>query len=240
MSIEDEVEAILAGRYEIKELDWIPAKHEASLENVAYKINAVAFAIDMRDSSSLLDDHRRETAAKLYRAFLKVVAHYVHGYGGTIRFFGGDGALAFWPGATQDSARKAVDCALRLNHSLRAEIAGQLAKSQLVDFGIGIAASDVLVVKAGTDQAKHSSDLVFVGECVNLSVKLSKSVGGGKPIGITRVIHDCLAVDRQYADPDALWLKEPYWEEGEVRVGNNEYAVMVLDYEGSGLHLTDG
>lgn len=212
------VRTMMDGDYHIADTSKIPSVEEVSLGRSAVRCNAVAFSIDLRNSSEILDSHHKQTAGKIHKAFLHIVASWAEYHGGAIRNYTGDGLLAFWPRDEADVG-SIVDAALHLNDYLRKQAASVFEKYRPIDFGIGLAAGSVVVFRAGLPGGGRNSDLVFIGECVNLAVKMAKKARSPSPVWITEAIHDALPVDLQLGDPDAIIFDEPHWEEDTFEFG---------------------
>ena len=89
--LENQVREYLSGDYQISEFPSIPSVDNVSLGKKAKKVNLCAFCIDLRNSTDLLYQHQEETAGRVHKAFLTVVANVVVHFGGKLRSFNGDG-----------------------------------------------------------------------------------------------------------------------------------------------------
>jgi len=229
--LRESVKEMLSGDYETLEIDVVPAASQVSLGKRAVRVAVIAFSIDLRESTSMLDDHRSQTTGKIHKAFLHVVATVVRSSGGKIRNFTGDGLLAFWP-LSSTEVDDVVVAALKINELIRNDAAALFAKYRDLDFGIGVSSGSILVFKVGLEGATRDSDLVFIGDCVNMAVKMAKKAQAPLPIWVTSDIHDALSVELRLGDPDALIFDEPYWENSTMKYVGGELEVYKFKDEG--------
>jgi adenylate cyclase len=180
------VEAFFDVKYVVTEGYAIPNVQDIPLENnTGRELELAMLFIDIRESTQIVDNLRRETAAKMYKAFLWGVAKIARMNDGELRSFNGDGLLVAFVGDTKETnAAKAarqmawfgqkvlkprLDSVFQGNFSLR-------KKRINFDFGIGVDVGKVLVVRGGI-RGDNNNDLVWVGNATNFAVHLSQKAG---------------------------------------------------------------
>src|SRR3954470_12084490 len=92
------VDNYLAGTYTTFQPRGIPVAADITLGNQAAKLTATALFIDLRQSSDITNAFRRQTAAKMLKAFIGGSVRIINQNGGQVRSFNGDGMLALFVG----------------------------------------------------------------------------------------------------------------------------------------------
>src|SRR6266568_884652 len=111
-----ELTAIFGTDFIITQGTVVPTVTDVGLDNVAKDINAAILFIDIKGSTHIVNAVQRETAAKLYKAFLKGVTRIARHNDGHIRSFNGDGVLIFFAG--EGKCDKAIKSAMEMKHFL--------------------------------------------------------------------------------------------------------------------------
>lgn len=211
--LENKVKEYLEGDYNITDVDYVPNINNVSIYKKAIRVKMVTFCIDLRHSSNLLFGHQKQTAAKIHKAFLTIVAQNIKDYGGRIRDFQGDSILAFWPGKTQDDVEKAIQCAMKVKWYLDIRFSKHFEKYSKLDFGIGLDIGEVLVIRAGLTTRDDDNDLVYIGASVNLAVAIANLAKSPKHVEITMDVYNRLSKNWIYGkDNNNMWYKgEIFW-----------------------------
>ncbi len=182
----------------------VPTVNDVALDNVAKDINAAILFIDIKGSTHIVNAVQRETAAKLYKAFLNGITRIARYNDGHIRSFNGDGVLIFFAGVGK--CDKAIKSAMEMKHFLtndlmphffRIKSQNQQLSSMEFNFGIGVTTGDVLVIKAGIG-GENNRDLVWVAKETNHAVKLAEQSGGEYHIHISSGVFSELSEDYKY------------------------------------------
>ena len=180
--IEQRITADLKGNFRIKETWQVPTVQNLGLGKHGRTIETAILYADMRKSSNIAEDHRRQTAAKVYKTFLSSMARVARSVGGEIRSYDGDRIMVVFPpirNSPKVACNKAVRTAMRMAWCLQEIVEPKLRGYDVVDCGIGIAFGRLLVVRAGIGGQPHNNDLIWVGRPANLAAQLSEK--GGRP-----------------------------------------------------------
>lgn len=174
-----EIEDIFDGDYQISVANDIPAVDAIGLGKDGKQLELAMLFVDIHESTKMVDGFRRQTAAKMYKAFLRGVVRLVNGKNGQVASFNGDGVLAAFAGSRK--CNNAVEAALGLSYfieyQLRPVMEDYFARNgelndMVFDYGLGIDVGDVLIVRGGI-RGVENNDLVWVGNATNISVKLA-------------------------------------------------------------------
>ena len=142
-------------------------------EKKGIEINTCVLFVDIRDSVQLTKDKQIRTMGKIYSVFTHSVLLAVQYEGGYVRNIIGDRVMVVFP--QEDCYRKAVNCAITINH-----IASMINKEfDNFEFkcGIGVDYGKLSVIKVGIQKKGAENDdnkgLVWVGDPANLASRLT-------------------------------------------------------------------
>lgn len=206
----DELTSIFGTNFTITPGTVVPTVNDVALDNVAKDIDVTILFIDIKGSTHIVNAVQRETAAKLYKAFLKGVARIARHNDGHIRSFNGDGVLIFFAGVGK--CDKAIRSAMEMKYFLtkdlmphfnRIKSRNQQLSGMEFNFGIGVATGDVLVIKAGIG-GENNRDLVWVAKETNHAVKLAGQSNNGYHIHISNEVYSQLSNFYKYKDNQAI------------------------------------
>lgn len=182
--IEDEVSMILAPDFKISVTNTGGVPHSAdpaiTFPNLDAKsqgtklLETTVLYIDMRRSTQLSFQHRRETVAKLYTAFVRAMTRAANEYGGEVRGIIGDRVMVIFD--QPNCFGKAIDTAIVMNSVCKYVINRHFTHNE-VAFGIGIdfgrmMATKTGVYRRGAAQQSYRS-LVWLGRPANVASKLT-------------------------------------------------------------------
>lgn len=160
-------EILTAADASYTEVDSIPARDQLTFTNGFY-VNCSALFIDIRDSSRMLEQRKRPTLAKIYRAYIsELVAVLKGGIGVREICIHGD---AVW--AVYDTPLKsdidAVFSRAAMANSLVKTFNYKLSKKGIdqIRIGIGMSYGRALLIKAGY-KGSGINDVVWMGDVVN-------------------------------------------------------------------------
>jgi uridylate cyclase len=88
-----DVDNYLAGTYEVTKPQDVPDNDEVPLGKKAMEFEATALFVDVRQSTDITDSFRRQTAAKMMKAYFSGAVRIINRNGGAVRSFNGDGML---------------------------------------------------------------------------------------------------------------------------------------------------
>lgn len=225
--IESKVKEYLAnGAYDIKDIEYVPTKDDKNITfgNKAVRFRGCVLYIDMRDSTTVIDDHHNYTAAKIHKAFLHIATKLINANGGEIRSFNGDSILAFFCGNTKSNIQKTVQCAMQIKYMLSEVCKSSFEKYHSLDYDIGIDYGDITVVKGGVAFNNNNNDLLWISKAVNFAAKMGDSANAPYNIKISKVVYDNLSDDLIYHIGDSLiygnqiktnmWQSNPFFKLG--------------------------
>lgn len=169
-------------------------------------INTCVLYIDIRRSTVLSIQHKPQTVAKLYSAFVRAMTKCARHYGGHVRGIIGDRVMVLFD--CDDCFRKAVDCAIMMNATAHHVINKHFTRND-VQCGIGIDTGRMLVTKTGFRRRGYEQhnykNLVWLGRPANVASKLTDLAN--KKAEIIR----CDKVRVAYSFPnsiDLIWRNE--------------------------------
>ncbi len=186
--LKNQVRDFLAGDYDVRNATSIPSIKDIGFGKKAIEIKMCSLAVDIRNSSKLMDEHKKQTCAKIHKSFLLICSKVIKEYGGKIRSFNGDGLLAFWY-ASDENINKAVEAAMVIKFLVNEEYSSLFEQYSKIDFGIGLDYGDVFIVRAGISRDDDDNDLVFIGKCVNYSVAIADQAKGPKHVEISPEVY---------------------------------------------------
>lgn len=186
--------------------------------------DATVLYIDMRHSTKLLDEHRRNVVAKLHMSYYNAIVSIARSEGGEIRSFNGDSLLVFFMGADKCAANKAVRCALKMKFAITKLVNPELDDYTDINFGIGVDAGSIVVTKVGTSGDETTKDLIWLGDAVNKSTKISDVCEDPYHVGISEFVYskldsDLLRYTNAYGLIQNVWTSTPL-------VYNNKYETI--------------
>ena len=142
-------------------------------EKKGIEINTCVLFVDIRDSVQLTKDKQIRTMGKIYSVFTHSVLLAVQYEGGYVRNIIGDRVMVVFP--QEDCYRKAVNCAITINHI--ASIINKKFDNFEFKCGIGVDYGKLSVMKVGIQKKGAENDdnkgLVWVGDPANLASRLT-------------------------------------------------------------------
>src|SRR6266545_4210210 len=93
-----DVDNYLAGTYDVTKPQDVPDNDDVPLGKKAMEFEATVLFVDVRQSTDITDSFRRQTAAKMMKAYFSGAVRIINANGGAVRSFNGDGMLAFFMG----------------------------------------------------------------------------------------------------------------------------------------------
>lgn len=210
------VDNYLAGDYETSVPQGIPEPADIPLGKKAAKLDATALFIDLRQSSDITNSFRRQTAAKMLKAYFDGAVRIVRQNDGQVRSFNGDGMLALFVGDSRSNNAAMAVFQLKwfvqnvLHPKLNRLFDGnEGARGQRLSFniGCGLDDGDIYAVRVGI---RGTNDVAWVGRCTNTAAKLSDVLRGTSNIGVTRAVYDRLNGRRLEKDGRQKWSDEKW------------------------------
>jgi adenylate cyclase len=221
--IEAKVDGYLVGQYKKKTPQNVPLPEEVPLGNEASVFEASTLFIDVRQSTDLTDAFRRQTAAKMMKAYFDGCVRIVNANDGAVRSFNGDGLLALFIGDSRSS--NATKAAMQVDWFVT-EVLGEkfekyfannmtaLGKTLSFEIGCGLDDGWIYAVRVGI---KGTNDVAWVGKPTNTAAKLSDVGSGAANIIVTRAVYNRLKRTRKYSNGTHMWSDETFVTVGGVR-----------------------
>lgn len=217
----DKVDTLFKESFKKYEVDKVPEVTNPKLThgNTGMEGEFAYLYVDMRGSSSYTDKHRRQTVAKIYKAFHHCMVEIIKEKDGKVRSFDGDRVLGIFDG--ERKVNNAVEAAFLMKGAkidiLKPKI-NQYFKNDSFDLGVGISLSKSLIIKAGVGYDTNNRDLVSIGTAPNLGAKLSDEAATPKSIYICNSSHAKLLEKNVYATKNGtkinMWEKEYFYFSG--------------------------
>ena len=203
----------------------VPDTNSLTLGNTGVDLDATVLYADLRESTSLVDNHSQELAAEVYKTFLWSAAKAIEDEGGVITAYDGDRIMALFTNPGEKNTR-AARAALKINTAVRRVIQpaydafyGTFTPLRIKQT-VGIDTSPLLAAKTGV---RGANDLVWVGRAANHAAKLC-TLPGQHAIYITPDVYNALNVTLKndmvanlwalYYWPDKgqlVWSSDGYW-----------------------------
>lgn len=182
--IDDEVSTILAPDFNISITNTAGVPHSVdpsiTFPNLDAKsqgtklLETTVLYVDMRRSTQLSFQHRRETVAKLYTAFVRAITRAANYFGGEVRGIIGDRVMIIFD--QENCFGKAFDTAILINSVCKYIINSRFSHDE-VEFGVGIDYGRMMATKTGVRRhgaAQQSyRSLVWLGRPANIASKLT-------------------------------------------------------------------
>ena len=190
------------------------------------RFEATVLYIDMRGSTAVLNAHNRKTVAKIHMIYYHTIVKIAKSTGGEIRSFNGDSLLVFYQGTTKESLSNAVKAAMQMRYAITHLVNDNLKNYTDINFGIGIDYGKILSTKVGVGGTDETKDLIWIGNAVNKSAKISDECSSPYHIGISNIVYNNLMDKVKYGEKKNI-LGEVYevdmWSKSYfIYNGNNE------------------
>lgn len=209
-----------------KDTDSIPSIDTSLLTFGCTGLNfpATVLYIDMRGSTKVLNTHQRRVVAKIHMTYYHAIVKIAKNDGGEIRSFNGDSLLVFFYGMSVDVARKAVRSAMKMKYAITTIVNETLSDYIDIDFGIGIDCGNILATKVGIGGNNDNKDLIWIGNAVNRSTKISDGCKLPYCIGISNAIYEKLDDSLLHYKKSNQWgftMTEDAWISSWLRYNDN-------------------
>ena len=209
--LEQAVKNIIDTNFEVTDITTVPNLEDTRLtfSNKGLRFEATTLYIDMRGSTTILNNHNRTSVAKLHKAYFHIIVKIAKSLGGEVRSFNGDGMLVFFQGTTKVTLSNAVKSAMKMKYMLTQNkiIKKKFEKYSSINFGIGIDDGTILCSKVGLS-GTDNRDLVWIGNAVNKSVKIGDNLESPYHIGISSYVYSNLMDDVKYHITEDEWGNE--------------------------------
>ncbi len=202
--------------FQVEEVSYVPTISNSKLTFgcKGLEFEATVLYIDMRGSTAILNTHRKRVVAKLHMLYYHAIVKIAKATGGEIRSFNGDSLLVFYQGSLKLSSSKAVRAAMQMKYAIKTLLNDKLKNYSDIDFGIGIDHGKILATKVGVGGADETKDLIWIGNAVNKSTKISDKCKTNYNIGISELVYNNLTDDVKYVIENGFWgkSKKDIWD----------------------------
>ena len=210
-----DVDEILGWKVQVEKAQQVPKKDALTLGGTAQEFKAAVMFVDVRNSSSLTDAHRRATTMKIYNAFLNGTIRIVRANKGHIRSFTGDGILAFFDPTVGNPPVVAVRTAKQILYFVRGVLRPALKQRKYADefaIGIGITYGTIVATRVGI-KGEENNAMVWPARAVNLASKLSSNREYPDHICVEKAVFEALPMEmrRPVSSWDYFW-QGAFWE----------------------------
>jgi len=192
----DKIKEHIDEPFNVEDVTYVPTLSNNSLTfgNTGLKFDTTVLYIDLRSSTNLINQHNKQTVAKIHKAYYYTIVKIANSLGGENRSFNGDSLLVFFPGKTKEALSKAVKAAMHMKYMLSNSegISQHLSKYTSIDFGIGLDDGYIVATKVGIGGTFDNKDLIWIGNPVNKSTVLSDQANSPANIYISERVHDSL------------------------------------------------
>lgn len=204
-TISTNISTIFDTAWDTRDGQVVPKTEDVALRNGAVKLDAVMLYADLANSTKLARQFPDSVAAKIARAYLSSMTRLVNKTGGTVRSFDGDRVMGVFIGGQKNT--NAATCALKMAHVVEkilrpkseAKFPSLKTKGFVIDHCVGVASSEVLVVRGGV---RGSNDLVFIGSAPNLAAKMSEIRASPYRSYLTHQVYGMLLDRAKYGGPN--------------------------------------
>jgi class 3 adenylate cyclase len=202
-----EVAAIFKASWDTRDGTVVPADNSLKLGNDAVQLDATVLYADLADSTKLVDSHKANFAAEIYKTFLHCAAKIIRQEDGAITAYDGDRIMAVFIGNVKNTS--AVRAAMKINYAviqiidpaMQSQYPGEAYRLKHV---VGIDSSKLFVAKTGV---RGANDLVWVGKAANYAAKLATLPENYATYITSRVYDSMHAQVKTAGDGRAMWEK---------------------------------
>lgn len=212
-NITNKVKDIMDTNFVVDDVTYVPDITDTKLTfgNKGLRFEATVLHIDMRGSTTILNNHNRATVAKIHMAYFHTIVTIAGKLGGYVRSFNGDSMLVFFPGTTKVTLSNAVKAAMHMKYIISDGDSGinkLLAKYSAIDFGIGIDDGHILCTKIGIGGDSNNKGLFWAGNAVNKAVKLSDLAKDPYHISLSSRVYNSLTDQTKYVEEENPYSKQ--------------------------------
>lgn len=231
------VKDIVNTKFETTEVDYVPTLDNSKLTfgNKGLRFKATSLFIDVRGSTNILNSFNKTTVAKIHKAYYLAIVNIAKDTGGEVRSFNGDSLLVFYQGNTKNSLSNAVKAAMNMKYMLDHDegVEKYLKNYTSLDFGIGIGHGSILCAKVGVGGTYDNKDLIWIGNAVNRSAKLSDQAKSPSHIYISADVYSNLEDRVKYKEKKDTWgnpYKVDMWHRTTFNYNNSSEYCYYTNY----------
>lgn len=234
------VNDIIDTTFVVDDVTYVPDIEDTRLTfgNKGLKFEATVLYIDINGSTDVLNKHNKDTVCKLHMSYFHTIVTIAKSLGGEVRSFNGDSMLVFFQGTTKASLSKAVKAAMQMKYMISNEegINPILSKYSTIDYGIGIDDGEILCTKIGRGGDANTKDLIWIGNPVNKSVRISELHKEPYNIGISSYVYDNLTDEVKFHTKKDQWGQDynvDMWTRAVFNYNDTSYYYYYTSYHWS-------
>ncbi len=205
--LESEVKQTFRSQWTFEDTTVVPSSDALRLNSNHAKHLAAATVLyaDLDGSTKMVERLHWQSAAEVYKAYLRCASLIIKYETGTITAYDGDRVMAIFTGGQKNT--NAVRAALKINRAvidiIRPAYAAQYPKSDfIVKHVVGIDTGSLRAARIGVH---GDNDIVYVGNAANRAARLCNLTG--HPSFITQSVHDQMLDRVKYSNGVSMWTK---------------------------------
>jgi class 3 adenylate cyclase len=218
-----EVHSVFTTRWVEEDATVVPDPKDLRLNNNhAKKLDtAVVLYADIDGSTNMVNELSWETAAEVYKAYLRCASEIIRSEGGTITAYDGDRVMGIFVGDSKNTS--AARTALKINYAvekiIRPEFAAYYTSSSfVVKHVIGI---DRTILRAARIGVHGDNDIVWVGRAANYAAKLCTL--SERPVWITKAVYDNLRDELKYTNQVHMWERRLWSQMNNIEIYSSHW-----------------
>lgn len=237
-SITKKIKEIMDTNFTVEDVTYVPDIDDKKLTfgNKGLKMEATVLHIDMRGSTTILNNHNKSTVAKIHMAYFHTITTLANSLGGSVRSFNGDSMLVFFPGTSKNTLSNSVQAAMQMKYMISNEDSGinnYLSKYSAIDFGIGLDDGKILCTKIGIGGDSNNKGLFWAGNAVNKSVRLSDLAKNPNHICISSYVYNNLNDNVKFSIQKNIFGQDQYvnmWKYSTFNYNGKQETFYYTDY----------
>lgn len=207
--LDAEIREIFKSTWTERDGTVVPSDASIKLGNDGVNLDATVLYADMADSTEMVDNFKKTSAAEVYKAFLRAAAKIIKSEGGDVTAYDGDRVMAVFIGDAKNT--RAVRTGLKINWATKKlvnVIRKEIYTSSTFELKhvVGIDTSKLLVARTGI---RGANDLVWVGKSANYAAKMC-ALSHDYPTRITKAVYDNMNDATKYSGSTNMW-SETTW-----------------------------
>jgi class 3 adenylate cyclase len=185
-----------------------PAALRLNANHAKHLDSATVLYADLDGSTNMVDALSWQSAAEVYKVYLRCASKIIKNEAGVITAYDGDRVMAVFTGNTKNTS--AVTAALKINYAVEQIIRPAYAKQYsgspfVVRHVVGI---DTSALRAARIGVVGDNDLVWIGRAANYAAKLCNI--SEKPLWITKAVYDRLMDSAKLSGTANMWQKRSW------------------------------
>jgi class 3 adenylate cyclase len=186
----------------------LPETDDLQPANHAVELDGTVLCAEIANSTELVEDHSREFAAELYRAYLYCASRAIDAHGGQVAAYGGHRLVGVFIGPRRNT--HAAIAALTINGCVRTIINPGFLESHggcayQIQHVLGIDTGALLAARTGV---RCANDLVWVGRAVTCAGRLAQ-LPHDRPLRITEPVYKRLTAEAKVDDDGRdIWERD--------------------------------